>query len=147
MTTPRPLPLTTLFLLTLLATVTSATAADKPVLPYRRYFNAKGESRYLPDGTYKDVLLKLVTTFDIRTSDEPLNAETLKGVSLVLIANPSDKAVGKNPPPHHCTPEDVAALTAFVKAGGGVIVMGNQENHILDIKDFNNLLGAFGMKW
>ena len=25
--------------------------------------------------------------------------------------------------------------------------MGNQENHNLDIKDFNNLLGAFGMKW
>jgi hypothetical protein len=136
-----------LFIVVLFACVDSAKAADKPVLLYSRYFNAKGESRYLPDGTYKDVLMKLVTSFDIRTSDEPLNAQTLKGVSLVLIANPSDKAVGKNPPPHHCTPEDVAALTAFVNAGGGVVVMGNQENHNLEIKDFNNLLGAFGMKW
>jgi hypothetical protein len=141
------LGLTSLLLLVVAGLANTATAADKPVLLYSRYFNAKGESRYLPDGTYKDVLLKLVTTFDIRTSDEPLNSETLKGVSLVLIANPSDKAVGKNPPPHHCTPEDVAALTAFVNAGGGVIVMGNQENHNLDINDFNNLLGAFGMKW
>jgi unsaturated rhamnogalacturonyl hydrolase len=127
--------------------VDSVQAAEKPVLLYSRYFNARGESRYLPDGTYKDVLEKLGRTFQVRSSDEPLNAQTLKGVSLVLIANPSDKAVAKNPPPHHCSAEDVAALTAFVKAGGGVVVMGNQENHNLEIKDFNNLLESFGMKW
>src|SRR4051794_2248541 len=126
MTKHPTLHLTSLLLLFLTASPTTALAADKPVLLYSRYFNAKGESRYLPDGTYKDVLTKLATTFDIRTSDEPLNAQTLKGVSLVLIANPSDKAVARNPAPHHCTPEDIAALTSFVNAGGGVIVMGNQ---------------------
>jgi len=124
-------------------------AADggKPVLLYSRYFNAKGESRYLPDGTFKDVLGKLGETFAVRANDEPLNAATLKGVAVVLIANPSDKAVGKNPPPHHCSAEDVAALSKFVSGGGGGIVMGNQENHNLEINDFNGLLGAFGMKW
>ncbi|HEX4794725.1 MAG TPA: hypothetical protein VH370_13075 [Humisphaera sp.] len=121
--------------------------AAKPVLLYSRYFNAKGESRYLPDGTYKDVLAKLADTFNVRVNDEPLNATTLKGVAVVLIANPSDKAVGGNPPPHHCTPSDVAELSHFVESGGGVIVMGNQENHNLEIEDFNKLLGAFGMKW
>jgi len=122
-------------------------AAGKPVLLYSRYFNAKGESRYLPDGTYKHVLGRLSETFEVRTNDEPLNAETLKGVAVVLIANPSDKAAGRNPPPHHCSADDVAALTRFVAEGGGLIVMGNQENHNLEIKDFNNLLGSFGMKW
>jgi unsaturated rhamnogalacturonyl hydrolase len=141
------LRLASLFFIFVAAMAGTATAADKPVLLYSRYFNARGETRYLPEGTYKDVLLKLVTTFDIRTSDEPLNAQTLKGVSLVLIANPSDKAVGKNPPPHHCTQEDIAELSAFVKAGGGIVVMGNQENHNLEVNDFNKLLGAFGMKW
>jgi hypothetical protein len=122
-------------------------AESKPVLLYSRYFNAKGEARYLPDGTYKDVLGKLADSFEVRTSDEPLNAQTLKGVSVVLIANPSDKAVRQNPPPHHCSAEDVAQLSRFVHDGGGLIVMGNQENHNLEIQDFNRLLGAFGMKW
>jgi len=126
--------------------VASAQAA-KPVLLYSRYFNAKGEPRYLPDGTFKDVLGKLAETFTVRVNDEPLNAATLKGVAVVLIANPSDKAVGNNPPPHHCSAADVAELTKYVEAGGGVIVMGNQENHNLEIDDFNKLLGAFGMKW
>src|SRR5580765_5998150 len=121
--------------------------AAKPVLLYSRYFNAKGESRYLPDGTYKDVLGKLADTFTVRVSDEPLTAATLKGVAVVMIANPSDKAVGNNPPPHHCSAADVVELTRYVESGGGVIVMGNQENHNLEIDDFNKLLGAFGMKW
>ena len=48
---------TTLLLLcalcTVLAVCRTAGAADakKPVLLYSRYFNAKGETRYLPDGT------------------------------------------------------------------------------------------------
>ena len=119
----------------------------KPVFLYSRYFNAKGESRYLPDGTYKDVLDRLRGDFDVRVSDAPLNAETLKGVAVVLIANPSDKAAGRNPPPHHCSPADVRELTRFVDAGGGLIAMGNQENHNLEIADFNKLLDAFGMKF
>lgn len=125
----------------------AAAEPDKPVFLYSRYFNAKGEKRYLPDGTYKDVLDRLKDRFDVRASDEPLNEQTLKGVAVVLIANPSDKAVGKNPPPHHVSPEDVEALSRFVENGGGLIAMGNQENHNLEIADFNRLLGAFGMKF
>ena len=120
---------------------------SKPVLLYSRYFNAKAEKRYLPDGTYKDVLERLKDRFEVRASEDPLNAETLKNVSVVLIANPSDKAVGSNPPPHHCSEADAAELAKFVQAGGGLIAMGNQENHNLEIVDFNRLLGEFGMKF
>ena len=116
-----------LILATLFCTPHFARAqAAKPVLLYSRYFNAKGESRYLPDGTFKDVLTKLADTFTVRVSDEPLNAATLKGVAVVLIANPSDKSVGNNPAPHHCSVADVAELARYVESGGGVIVMGNQ---------------------
>ena len=117
----------------------------RPVLLYSRYFNAKGESRYLPDGTYKEVMGKLASGFEIRVSDGALDAQTLKGVAVVLIANPSDKAVAANPPPHHCSPADVAVLGSYVRSGGGLIVMGNQENHNLETTDFNTLLSTFGM--
>jgi hypothetical protein len=144
---------TTLFLLCALCAVplayrpAQAANGHKPVLLYSRYFNAKGETRYLPDGTYKDVLDRLRQSFEVRVSDQPLTADSLNGVAVVLIANPSDQAVGENPRPHHCTPEDVAELNRFVRAGGGLIAMGNQENHNLETADFNTLLAAFGMKY
>src|SRR4051794_25359035 len=62
----------------------AAAAGDsrgKPVLLYSRYFNAKGEDRYPADGTFRDVLGKLRESFDVRVNDEPLNAQTLKGVA------------------------------------------------------------------
>jgi len=120
--------------------------AKKPVLLYSRYFNAKGESRYLPDGTYRDVLARLGDTFEVRVNDLPLNAQNLKDVKVVLIANPSDRAVRNNPAPPHVSPADVEALSKFVHDGGGLIAMGNQEGHNLEIKDFNHLLEAFGMR-
>ncbi len=136
-------------LLAVLTIFSSAEAADlsKPVLLYSRYFNAKGETRYLPEGSYKDVLDRLRESFEVRVSDQPLTVDTLSGVAVVLFANPSDQAVGDNPRPHHCTPEDVAELNRFVRAGGGLIAMGNQENHNLEVADFNTLLAAFGLKY
>lgn len=127
------------------AATAESEAAHKPVLLYSRYFNAKGEDRYPADGTFRDVIGKLRESFDVRVNDLPLNADTLKGVAIVVIANPSDKAAPNNPAPHHVTPDDVRNLTEFVNAGGGLIAMGNQENHNLEIPDFNQLLRAFGM--
>ncbi len=132
----------------LFASVCHPNAAEtKPVLLYSRYFNAEGENRYEADGTYKHFIGLLRESFEVKVNDEPLTAEHLRGVSVVLVANPSDKAAGENPPPHHCSPEDVAAINAFVRGGGGFIAMANQEAHNLDVKGFNTLLGTFGMQW
>ena len=130
-----------------LANVAAAAESAKPVFLYSRYFNAKGEGRYLAAGQYRDVLDRLGGDFQVRVNDLPPNAETLKGVAVVLISNPSDKPAGKNPPPHHVSPQDVTEMTHFVRDGGGLIVMGNQENHNLEITDFNKLLGEFGMRF
>jgi hypothetical protein len=119
----------------------------RPTLLYSRYFNAVGESRYLPDGTYKDILTRLDQEFDVRVHSVPLNDQSLADVNVVLIANPSDKAVGTNRPPPHMSPEDIGALTRFVERGGGLIVMGNQENHNLEIDDVNKLLSNFGLQF
>ena len=122
-------------------------AETRPVFLYSRYFNAKGETRYLPDGNYKPLLERLSKDFEIRVHDKPLTAETLAGVDVILVANPSDKAVGENSPPHHVDARDIEALTKFVRGGGALIVMGNQENHNLEVDDMNKLLGQFGLQF
>jgi len=140
------------FILFLLAaSIADLAAADspakKPVLLYSRYYNAVGETRYLPDGTYKEILTRLRDEFEVRVHSQSLNAQTLAGVNVLLIANPSDKAAGTNPPPPHVTPADIGALTHYVEQGGGLIVMGNQENHNLETADMNKLLLRFGLQF
>ena len=122
-------------------------AAKKPVVLYSRAFNAQGENRYSADGTFKDVLGQLARTFEVRVSDRPLDRSILQDVSVVVIANPSDKAVGTNPPPRHMLAVDILNLRQYVEKGGGLIVMGNQENHNLEIAHFNSLLGSFGLQF
>src|SRR6266542_2686472 len=132
-----------LFVLALAPVATLPAADSKPVFLYSRHFNATGEDRYLPDGNYKELLQRLATDFEVRANDQPLTAETLAGVNVVLVANPSDRAVANHPPPHHFDAHDIAALTDFVNRGGGLIVMGNQENHNLEVEDTNKLLRQF----
>jgi len=135
------------FILALLSALGLSAADSKPVFLYSRYFNAPGEDRYLPDGNYKDLLQRLGGDFEVRVNDQPLTAATLKGVSVVLVANPSDRPATNHPAPHHFNARDIAVLTDFVKGGGGFIVMGNQENHNLEIEDTNKLLAKFGLQF
>ena len=137
--------------LLLIAIAAKLGAADgpgngKPVLLYSRCFNAAGETRYLPDGTYQDVLGRLRGEFEVLVHNQPLTPQTLAGVNVVLIANPSDQAVGTNPPPAHVSPADIGVLTRFVANGGGLIIMGNQEKHNLEMDDINKLLARFGLQ-
>jgi hypothetical protein len=138
-----------LFAMTFFVGVTNALAADakKPVLLYSRYFNAPGEARYQPDGTYKALLTKLASEFTVNVNSDPLTSATLRDVNVVVIANPSDKAVGTNAAPHHVDTRDVIELVQFVQRGGGLIVMGNQENHNLEVEHMNSLLRIFGLRF
>jgi hypothetical protein len=119
----------------------------KPVLLYSRAWNAEGESRYQPDGSYSAILAKMKESFEVRIGEGPVTAASLSGVSVILIANPSDKAVEGHPAPRHLVTEDRTILMDYVKKGGGLIVMGNQENHNLETQETNRLLSEFGMKW
>jgi hypothetical protein len=120
-------------------------APAKPIFLYSRYFNAEGETRYLADGTYQQVLQRLGAQFEVRVSREQLTDALLEGVKVVMISNPSDQAVGNNPAPHHFSARDIAVLTRYVRKGGGLIIMGNQENHNLEVEDTNKLLAEFGL--
>ena len=118
----------------------------KPVLLYSRYYNAEGENRYEPDGTYRQVVQRLREDFDVRIHNKALTTGVLADVKLLFIVNPSDKAVGNHPPPPHVTAADIQALTGFVRNGGGLIVSGNQENHNLEVEDMNKLFAQFGIQ-
>jgi hypothetical protein len=119
----------------------------KPVLLYSRHYNAVGETRYRPEGNYKEVLSRLREHFEVRVNDKPLTADNLAGVKVLLIVNPSDKAVGTNPPPPHFRAKDSDVISAFVQKGGGFIIMGNQEDHNLEVEQTNELLRRFGMEF
>lgn len=135
-------------LLLLLGTVAAPGADKKPVFLYTRYFNAEGEERYSPDTTYKDILDRLrAHNIDVRVDAKPLTAQSLTGVNVILIANPSDKAVEGHPPPHHFDSKDIDVIARFVQRGGGLIIMGNQENHNLEVEDTNKLLARFGLQF
>src|ERR1041385_1589190 len=127
---PILIPLT---LSTLALSAAEPLATGKPVFLYSRYFNAEGESRYLPDGTYRDVLQRLQTQFNVSANNESLTAANLAEVKVILIANPSDKAVGNHPPPHHFSTTDIEVLTRYVRNGGGLIIMGNQGEPIPEL--------------
>jgi hypothetical protein len=123
-----------------------SSSGNKPVFLYSRYYNAQGENRYAPDGDYKELLQRLSHDFKVRVHNEPLTARTLDDVRILLIANPSDQAFKTNPPPPHVSQRDIRTLRRFVRRGGGLILMENQENHNLEIHDTNKLLAQFGMQ-
>jgi hypothetical protein len=136
-----------IIILALLSTFAPVDAANKSVLLYSRYFNAAGENRYLPEGNFKEILTIARKDFGVIVDSEPLTAAKLRRVAVVLIANPSDKAVSNNPAPPHIGKKEAEVLTAFVKRGGGVIVMGNQENHNLETGELNEWIRTFGYEF
>ncbi|MFN0066976.1 MAG: hypothetical protein ACKVYV_05000 [Limisphaerales bacterium] len=127
--------------------VRAAPAAPKPVLWYCQHYQAPGENRYPPDGAYSEAMKLLAQDFEVRVSAERPARGTLRDVAVVLIANPNERAHGTNPPPAHLNAADGRALVRFVLGGGGLVVLGNQENHNLEVADLNrHLLGRFGIE-
>lgn len=125
----------------------SAKDEKKPTFLYSRYFNAQGESRYLPDGSYRGILAELGKSLDVRVNSDAPSTTSLANVDVLLISNPSAEAVGDNPAPPRFSPSARQALLEYVYGGGGLIIMGNQENHNLETETTNLLLADFGMKW
>jgi hypothetical protein len=124
----------------------AADGGAKPVFLYSRYYNAQGDNRYLRDGAFREALDLLTNEFEVKTSSAPLTRESLAGVKVVLIATPSDQPVGNGPRPPHMNRQDANAISSWVSKGGALIMMQNQENHNLEVRDMNLLLGRFGIE-
>lgn len=127
--------------------VVGMAAPGRPTLLYARHFNADGEERYLPGGDYRMVLEQVGATFEVRAHADAPDAEMLAETDVLLISNPSHAAVAGHPEPPRFQPDMIARLVAFVENGGGLIIMGNQENHNLEMETTNRLLAHFGMRF
>jgi hypothetical protein len=87
--------------------------------------------------------------FDVAvTSGRSLAEETLAGTDVLVIAHPSDskweRTVGGDPPVF--SPEEVAAVESFVARGGGLIVLGEEEEDKYG-GNLGELLAPFGVRF
>lgn len=68
----------------------------------------------------------------------------LKGASVYIIVDADHKR--DNPNPNYVATNDVKAITAWVKAGGNLLIMANDSNNC-DLQHLNLLAAAFGVKF
>lgn len=71
-------------------------------------------------------------------------ATNLKGASVYIIVDADH--VRDNPNPNFVTEKDAAAIAAWVKAGGSLLIMANDSNNC-DLRHLNILAGKFGVKF
>jgi hypothetical protein len=80
-------------------------------------------------------------------ADQPLSRELLSSYDVVVIAHPSDekweRTTGTGSPVFR--PEEIEALTSFVAAGGGLLVLGETEQDKYG-NNVNELLSRFGVR-
>jgi len=85
--------------------------------------------------------------FEVATSTgRPLDEVALAGVDVLVIAHPSEsrweRTVGDDPP--QFSPTEIAAVEAFVAGGGGLVVLGEEEEDKYG-GNLNELLAPFGV--
>ncbi|MGQ0738058.1 MAG: glycoside hydrolase family 88 protein [Bacteroidota bacterium] len=71
-------------------------------------------------------------------------AVNLKNASVYIIVDPDH--VKDNPKPNYVSAKDVKVISDWVKAGGTLLLMANDSNNC-ELKKFNDLAGAFGIKF
>ncbi|MBL7742015.1 MAG: glycoside hydrolase family 88 protein [Chitinophagaceae bacterium] len=71
-------------------------------------------------------------------------AANLKSASVYIIVDPDH--VRDNPKPNFVSSKEVKAITDWVRAGGILLLMANDSNNC-DLKHFNTLAAAFGIKF
>ncbi|NII27298.1 glycoside hydrolase family 88 protein [Pseudoflavitalea sp. X16] len=69
-------------------------------------------------------------------------AQNLKGASIYIIVDPDTKK--ETPDPHFIQPQDVKAISDWVKAGGVLFLMGNDSGNA-EFEHWNHLGEAFGI--
>ncbi len=84
--------------------------------------------------------------FDVSVAaDGPLDEDTLSSASVLVIAHPSDeeweRTVGGSP---RFSPAEIAAVQGFVAGGGGLIVLGEEEEHKYG-GNLDELLAPYGI--
>ena len=81
---------------------------------------------------------------NLSSLDVAPNAANLNKASVYIIVDPDHTR--DNPTPNYVTTKDVKAISDWVKTGGTLLLMANDSNNC-DLKHFNLLSTAFGIKF
>jgi unsaturated rhamnogalacturonyl hydrolase len=81
---------------------------------------------------------------ELRTIHEPLSAKTLTGADCLIVADP-DTPEESDDPKYFTAPEN-AAVEAWVRAGGRLVLLGNDKGNA-EFEHFNELAGRFGLQF
>jgi len=76
------------------------------------------------------------------TLGEPPTIGNLKSTGIYMIVDPNTKK--KNPDPKYIESDNIAEITAWVKAGGVLVMMANDSANV-ELPHFNQLAAVFGM--
>jgi hypothetical protein len=111
------------------------------------YHNNEKEPHYRWEGTYPGGYSKLGELLrdlgaETRTLSEPFTAKSLRGLDLLIVADPDIPAEAADP--RYFSPDEAAAAEQWVKAGGTLVLFGNDPGNA-EFKHFNGLARRFGI--
>jgi unsaturated rhamnogalacturonyl hydrolase len=81
---------------------------------------------------------------ELRTIREPMSPKTLAGVQLLVIVDPDTPAETDNP--KYIEPEEIAAITEWVRQGGRLALLGNDKGNA-EFAHLNQLAAKFGIEF
>ena len=97
------------------------------------YDQAHGE---MPPPEQMDAIARKLG-LEIKTSTQPISAESLKGIQILYLRAPSKKFADA----------ETKAIVAFVKGGGSLLlVLDEERRQSLEGTGVNNIIGPFGMR-
>lgn len=82
--------------------------------------------------------------YELSTLYAAPSSENLQGTDIYIIVDPDFEK--ENPRPNFILQKDIKAITAWVKAGGILVLMGNDAPNV-ELKHFNELANEFGVRF
>jgi len=80
----------------------------------------------------------------LKTVRERVTPQVLEGVRVFIIADPDTPA--ETAEPQYILPEEIAAIEAWVRAGGRLVLLGNDKGNA-EFEHFNQLARRFGIEF
>ncbi|MDQ6676284.1 MAG: DUF4350 domain-containing protein [Acidobacteriota bacterium] len=137
--------------ITLLALVSAAAAYAQNVVALDGYHNneSKMPDHYQWDGVRPGGFSELGVVLrglgaELRTVRARITPAALQGVKVFIIVDPDTPA--ETADPKYIMPEEIAALDQWVRAGGRLVLLGNDKGNA-EFEHFNQLAKRFGIEF
>jgi unsaturated rhamnogalacturonyl hydrolase len=130
--------------------LTAANAADpgpRRVIAVDGWHNNEKQPHYRWDGAYMGGFSKLGALLkglggELRTITESISPANLKGIDCLIAVDPDTPA--ETASPQYWTASEIAAVDQWVKAGGTLVLLGNDKGNA-EFEHFNELATKFGV--